>query len=220
MGLGPPAASRPAFADETPAVPGLVHSRAGTSQHVLGIGIIILTCSWIQGNIVEKDKKDFSNKELPMIRLVISLVLGVLAVFVLAVGSILIIGTLLQIGTSASDQAFYPSNAGADAFVFTVDLFWPAIVVIVWIVGSAALLVARRLAYVGQLFIMYFLIAIGVVFALHVADAPAAGHNTPLLGVGAAFVIILFLVLNIGAMYGLWQIILGCRKEKRQRLLR
>lgn len=126
----------------------------------------------------------------------------VLALLVLVAGSALMVTAFL--GGTYNPETPYDLGIGAG---YAIALLWPLVLAVVWLLGALALLMHRRLA--AALFL--FLILAGVctlVQRLLYGLASMSGGSFPKRGLPAVLVVLLFLAVNVGAIYVAWRYIL------------
>jgi len=127
-------------------------------------------------------------------RRVLAFVLATLALLTLLVASI----TTVQALRDDARMATAP-GAHADAVGITLFFLWPVALCVVWVLGSIALIVSRRLRYIPLLLLVCIIDYIGF-FAL----ATILGTVVPL----AVLIPLIFIALDIGTVYAGWRFIL------------
>jgi hypothetical protein len=140
------------------------------------------------------------------LRHMLSVVLAVLALLVLAAGSTFVAAALIGIGT---EEGYV--GARYDVAFFAVLLIWLPVLLVVWLLETAALLLVRQLHVVG-----FLLAACGLTAVVSLVAIYTPHLELPVQGASAVLVVLLFLALNAGAIYFTWQYILAVAHYQRR----
>lgn len=123
--------------------------------------------------------------------------LAVLALLIIALGSIVEIGALLGIGTN---EVY--AGAQNDVVSYTAVFVWIPALFVSWLMLSGALVLAQRGQTIISLFVAW--LVAGLVSSTSIF---AVGGKVPVRGTVALFFILLFVVINGGAFYAAWPLL-------------
>ena len=126
----------------------------------------------------------------------------VLALLVLAAGSTII--TVAFVGGTFNPETPYDLGIGAG---YAIVFAWPFVLCVVWLLGTIALLIQRRLT--AAIFVLLLVAGVYVLVQRMLYLIASMGEGKfPKRGLPAMLVVIVFVALNVGAIYLSWRYIL------------